>query len=71
MFGNLRFITIFDNFLSLKQGDLSVHSSYHLSANNVLRLRCNQHIDFPMEISVLKFQSWQFGAKTRFLMLLF
>ena len=71
MFGNLRFITIFDDFLLLNQGDLSVHCSYHFSTSNVLRLRCNNTSFFPTEISVLKFQAWQFGAKTRFLRLLF
>ena len=71
MFGYLQFIKIFDNFLLLNQGDLSVYSSYHFSTSNVLRLRCKKHIDFPMEISVLNFQAWQFGAKPRILRLLF
>ena len=41
MFGNLRFITIFDNFLSPNQLDLSAHYFYHFSTSNVLILRCN------------------------------
>ena len=56
MFGNLRFIMIFDCFLLSNQGDLSAHYLHHVSTSNVLRLRYNkQHIDFPIEISVLKF----------------
>ena len=41
MFGNLRFITIFDNFLLPNQVDLSAHCFYHFSTSNVLILRCN------------------------------
>ena len=46
MFGNLRIITIFDNFLLLNQGDLSVHCSYHSSTSNVHRQRCNNTLIF-------------------------
>ena len=28
--------------------------------------KLQQHIDFPMEFSVLKFQTWQFGGKPLF-----
>ena len=52
MFGNLHFITIFDKVLLPNQLDLSANCSYLFSTSNVLR----QHIDFPMEISVIKFQ---------------
>ena len=41
MFGNLRFITIFDNFLLPYQVDLSAHCFYLFSTSNVLILRCN------------------------------
>ena len=55
MFGNLRFITIFDNFHLPNQGDLTAHCFCHFLTSNVLRLSM-QHIDFPMEISVLNFK---------------
>ena len=45
--------------------DLSAQSPYHFSTSNVLRLRCN-NIDFPMEISVIKFQAGQFDEKHAF-----
>ena len=54
MFGNLRFIAIFDNFLLPNQVDLSAHCFFHFSTSNVLILRSQQHIDFPMEMSALK-----------------
>ena len=65
MFGILRFMKIFDNFLSPNQVDLSAHCFYYFPANNTLVIRCN-NIDFPMEISVLKFQTWQFDGKPAF-----
>ena len=46
MFGNLRFITIFDNFLLPNQLDLSAHCFYHFSTSNVLILRCNNTLIF-------------------------
>ena len=47
MFGNLRFITIFDNFLSFgNQIDLLAQSSYRFSTSNVLGLRCNNTLTF-------------------------
>ena len=63
MFGNLRFITIFNNFLLSNQLDLSAHCSYHFSTTTVLR---QHHIDFPMEISVIKFQALQLDEKPAF-----
>ena len=66
MFGNLRFITIFDNFLLPNQVDFSEHCFFHFSTSNLLLLRCI-NIDFPMEISVLKFQTWQLDGKSAFL----
>ena len=41
IFGNLQFITIFDNFLLPNQEHLSAHCFYHFSTSNVLILRCN------------------------------
>ena len=41
MFGNHRFITIFDNFLLPNQVDLSANCFYHFSTSNALILRCN------------------------------
>ena len=46
IFGNLPFITIFDNFLLPNQVDLSAHCSYHFSTSNELRLRCNNTLIF-------------------------
>ena len=66
MFGNVRFITIFDNFLLPNQGDQSAHCFYRFSTSNVLKTKMQQHIDFPMEISLLKFQAWQFDEKPAF-----
>ena len=66
MFGNLLFITIFDNFLLPNQEDRSAHCFYHFSTSNVLILRGNNTIDFPMEISLLKFKTWQFDGKPAF-----
>ena len=60
MFGKLRFIIIFDTFLRY-QRDLSAHYFCHFSTSSVLR-----HIDFPMEISVLKCQACQFDEKLTF-----
>ena len=50
MFGNLRFITIFDNFLLPDQVDLSAHCFYHFATSNVLILKGNNIL-----ISVLNF----------------
>ena len=47
MSGNLRFITIFDNFLLPNQVDLSAYCFYHFSTSNVLILRCNNTLIFP------------------------
>ena len=66
MFGNLLFITFFDNFLLPNQGDLTAHCFSHFLTSNVLRLRCNNTLIFPMEISVLKFQACQFDEKPAF-----
>ena len=56
MFGNLRFITIFDNFLLPNQIDLSAHCFYHFSTSNICpHSKMQQHIEFPMEISVFHF----------------
>ena len=56
MFGNLRFIMVFDNFLLPNQLDLAAHCFYHISTSNVCpQTKMQQHIDFPTEISVLKF----------------
>ena len=46
MFGNLRLITIFDNFLLPDRVDLSAHCFYHFRTNNVLILRCNNTLIF-------------------------
>ena len=46
MFGNLRFITIVDNFLLPNQVDLSAHCFYHFSTSNVLILRFNNTLIF-------------------------
>ena len=46
MFGNLRFITIFDNFLLPNQVDLSAHCFYHFSTSNVFILRGNNALIF-------------------------
>ena len=54
MFGNLRIIAIFDNFLLPNQLDLSEHSSYHFStSNHGPQTKMQQQIDFPMEIAVI------------------
>ena len=66
MFGNLKFITIFDNILLLNQIDLSAHCFYHFSTRLCPQAKMQQHIDFPIEISVLKFQAVQFDDKTAF-----
>ena len=50
MFGNLRLIAIFDNFLLPSQVDLSANCFYHFSTSNVLIKKMQQQIDFPMEI---------------------
>ena len=71
MFGNLRFITIFDHFLLPCQVDLSAHFFLPFLDQKCPQTKMLQRIDFPMEISVLKFQAWQFDEKTRFLRLLF
>ena len=62
---NKKYLVIFDLsrfsitfFLLPNQVDLSAHCSYHFSASNVRRLRCNNTFYFPMEISVIKFQAW-------------
>ena len=41
MFGNLRFITLFDSFILPIQVDLSAHCFYTFSISYVLILRCN------------------------------
>ena len=46
MFGNLQFITIFDNFLYPNQVDLSAHCVYHFSTSNVLILRSHNTLIF-------------------------
>ena len=46
IFGILRFVTIFDNFLLPKQLDLSAHRPYNFLTSNVLRLRCNNALIF-------------------------
>ena len=56
MFGNLRFITIFDNFLLQKQVDLSEHYFYHFSTSNVLILRCNNTLIFLWRFQCLIFK---------------
>ena len=61
MYGDLWFIMIFDHFLLPNQLDLSAHYSYHCP-----QTKMQQHIDFPMEISVMKFQAWQFNEKPTF-----
>ena len=56
MFGNLRFNTIFDNFLSPNQADLSAHCFYDFLTSNLLILRCNNNLIFPVEILLLNFK---------------
>ena len=76
--GNIKYLVIFNLsrfsitfFLLPYQVELSSHCSYHFSTSNVLRLKMQQHIDFPMEISVLKYQAWPIWRQTRFPRLLF
>ena len=52
MFGNLRFITSFDNFLLPNQIYFSVHCFYHFSTSNVLILRCKNTLISYGEVSV-------------------
>ena len=66
MFGNLRFITIFDNIILPNQLDLSAHFSLPFLDQLCPQTKMQQHIDFPMEISVIKFQAWQFDEKLAF-----
>ena len=49
MFGNLRFITIFDNIMLPNQVDISAYCFYHFSTSNV-HTKMQQRTDFPMEI---------------------
>ena len=46
MFGNLRFITIFNKVLSPNQVDLIAHCFYHFPTSNVIILRCNNTFIF-------------------------
>ena len=54
-------MTIFDNFLLPNQGDLTAHCFCQSP-----QTKMQQHIDFSMEISVLKFQACQFDEKPAF-----
>ena len=56
MFGNLRFIMIFDNFLLPNQVDLSAHCFYHFSTGNVFILRCNNTLVFLWRFQCLIFK---------------
>ena len=47
MFGNLRFITIFDNFLLPNQGGLTTHCFCHFLTSKRPQSKMQQHIDFP------------------------
>ena len=60
MFGSLRFIMIFDNFLLTNQGDLSAHCLYHFSTSNVLRLRCNNTLIFLWRFQCYNFKPVNF-----------
>ena len=53
MFGNLRFIAMFENNLLLNQVDLLAHCSYNFSTSKVLRLRCNNTLISTDKISSL------------------
>ena len=60
MFGNFQFIMIFDNFLLPNQSLLAHCYKYYPQT------KIQQYIDFPMEISVIKFHAWQFDENPAF-----
>ena len=65
MSGNLRFITISDNFFAKSGRPLSTLFLPFLD-KLCPHTKMQQQIAFPMEISVLKFQTWQFEGKPAF-----
>ena len=56
MFGNLRFITIFDNFLLPILVDLSAHFLYYFLTSSVLTLRCNNTLIFLWRVQCKSFK---------------
>ena len=60
MFGNVRFITIFDNVLFAKSGRPLGTLYLPFLDQYCTHTKMQQSIDFPMDISVLKLQTWQF-----------
>ena len=57
MFGNIRFITIFDNFLLPNQVDLSAYCFYHFSTSIVRPVKRDWAVlskDTPVDIYILK-----------------
>ena len=72
MFGNLRFFTIFDNFLSFAKSGRPISTLILPFLDQLCaQTKMQQHIDFPMEISVIKFQAWPIKKKPRVLRLFF
>ena len=59
IFGKLRFITILDNFLSFAKSGRPISTVFlPFLDRKWAQTKMQQHIDFPMEISVIKFQAW-------------
>ena len=59
IFGNLRFITIFDNFLPFAKSGRPIRTLFQpFLDQKCAQTKMQQHIDFPMEILVFKFQAW-------------
>ena len=56
MFGYLRFIMNFDNFVLPNQVDLSAHCFYHFSTSNFHILRCNNTLIFLWRFQCLNFK---------------
>ena len=59
IFGHLKSITIFDNFLPFAKSGRPIRTLFlPFLDQKCAQTKMQQHIDFPMEISVLKFQAW-------------
>ena len=59
MFGNLRFIAIFDNFLLPNQSDLSAHCSYHFSTSEMRFLIRVRRLQRVFSIAAYPACKWQ------------
>ena len=66
MFGDLQFITIFDDFLLPDHVALSAHCFYYFSTSNVLILRCNNILIFLWRFQCQNFKLDNLMGNLRF-----